>query len=431
MIGFDDSWKNWVETNLDAGCDRRLMYADMLKAGFEQDFILSQLKLNACDVPGGENYLYTPGSSYFNLINAGIRVVDAFLSEEECLYLQMLVRSGINAQGGSVSTAPIGAIGDQLANDIERRLCDFLGIGSRFSSGLVGELMTGSQENTAPVDHYAVHPEMGECSLLALIFTGEAAGGGEIEFPATGLRIKPKRGALIIWEGEAGEHDPDELERLGISGVSGGFQSLVFKNFYNHRAGFKKEANEYTEAYTGRGFLKQRIPDDLFHRILAFYFGNINRVSEEADKVHIRGKNDEISSEMIELPDEFKAEIHAALLPLAEAWIGRYLEPTFVFGIRRYLDTSVLKNHRDRQDTHVASAILNIAQDVRKPWPLYIEDHHYRGHKVLLSPGDMVLYEGCKLKHGRPEPLDGDYFCNIFVHFRIKCQDPSDHRPVD
>lgn len=55
--------------------------------------------------------------------------------------------------------------------------------------------------------------------------------------------------------------------------------------------------------------------------------------------------------------------------------------------------------------------------------PLYIQNHHYLPHEIVLAPGVMVLYEGARLAHGRPKPLDGDRFANFFVHFRRRQDD--------
>merc|ERR1712083_637479 len=40
-----------------------------------------------------------------------------------------------------------------------------------------------------------------------------------------------------------------------------------------------------------------------------------------------------------------------------------------------------------------------------------------RAAEVYLKPGEMVLYEGTWLRHGRPMRLKGDEFANIFTHF--------------
>ena len=89
-------------------------------------------------------------------------------------------------------------------------------------------------------------------------------------------------------------------------------------------------------------------------------------------------------------------------------------------GIRIYANGSVLNNHLDRVSTHAVSVIINLDQDVDEPWPLEIHDHTGRPHNVTIKPGDMVLYESASCIHGRPWPLVGRAFVNVFRHFRPK-----------
>jgi len=37
--------------------------------------------------------------------------------------------------------------------------------------------------------------------------------------------------------------------------------------------------------------------------------------------------------------------------------------------------------------------------------------------EVYLQPGQVVLYEGAWLRHGRPQRFKGDNFANVFVHY--------------
>ena len=120
---------------------------------------------------------------------------------------------------------------------------------------------------------------------------------------------------------------------------------------------------------------------------------------------------------MIELPEELKEKVHSALKDPLELWSGISLEPTFVYGIRIYQNGAVLVPHRDRENTHIISAIINIDQEVSKDWPLVIEDHFFRKHEITLRPGEVIYYESAKLLHGRPQPLEGKSFANIFCHF--------------
>ena len=85
---------------------------------------------------------------------------------------------------------------------------------------------------------------------------------------------------------------------------------------------------------------------------------------------------------------------------------------------RRYTHGSSLTSHVDRFNTHVISAILNIAQDVSEDWPLYILDNDGESHKVVIQPGEMIWYESARAMHGRPRPLNGSYFDNLFIHYK-------------
>ena len=44
-------------------------------------------------------------------------------------------------------------------------------------------------------------------------------------------------------------------------------------------------------------------------------------------------------------------------------------------------------------------------------------DHEGKKEKIILKPGEMLLYESATVPHGRQFPLDGDYFENLFIHF--------------
>ena len=84
----------------------------------------------------------------------------------------------------------------------------------------------------------------------------------------------------------------------------------------------------------------------------------------------------------------------------------------------RYTQGAVLDAHVDRVETHAASAIINVAQsDPDKPWPLRILNHSSSAHEVVMRPAEVLLYESARLQHSRPQPLEGEWFANVFVHF--------------
>jgi len=99
-----------------------------------------------------------------------------------------------------------------------------------------------------------------------------------------------------------------------------------------------------------------------------------------------------------------------------EEWTGESLTGTSLYGIRVYKEGAVLSPHVDRLPL-VSSAIVNVAQDVDEDWPIEVIGHDGRAHNITMKPGDMVLYESHSVIHGRPYPLKGRFYANVFIHF--------------
>jgi len=96
------------------------------------------------------------------------------------------------------------------------------------------------------------------------------------------------------------------------------------------------------------------------------------------------------------------------------------LEVTSVYGIRKYTRDAIVNFHVDTCRTHVLSAIINVARslDDNEDWGLQIYDHNNTIQEIFLKPGEVILYESAKCAHGRIKPLKGDYYSNLFIHFR-------------
>ena len=120
--------------------------------------------------------------------------------------------------------------------------------------------------------------------------------------------------------------------------------------------------------------------------------------------------------------DRFRA-VHSAIVremqQVLQWWTKVRLRHTSTFGVRVYRRDSMLINHVDRMDTHLASAVLQIHQEVDDDggWPLEVLLPDGRAAEVYLQPGEMVLYEGAWLRHGRPMRFKGTEFANVFSHF--------------
>jgi hypothetical protein len=87
--------------------------------------------------------------------------------------------------------------------------------------------------------------------------------------------------------------------------------------------------------------------------------------------------------------------------------------------MREYTDGARLVSHMDRESTHVASLIVNIAQEnVMRPWTIEVNDHTNRLHEVVMEPGNIVYYESAKALHGQNTPLQSGKYINPFKHYR-------------
>ncbi len=85
--------------------------------------------------------------------------------------------------------------------------------------------------------------------------------------------------------------------------------------------------------------------------------------------------------------------------------------------MRVYEKNSELKYHRDRANCKFSST-LNLGGD---QWPIYLkkDKHSKQTHKIILAPGDILIYDGTKQPHWR-EPLQGDHCVQVFLHYHDK-----------
>jgi len=115
-----------------------------------------------------------------------------------------------------------------------------------------------------------------------------------------------------------------------------------------------------------------------------------------------------------------------AVQPKMEKLTGLKLNPTYSYA-RIYKKGDVLERHKDRFSCEI-STTMNLGGD---DWPIYIEnkknvgipdDKKYfaktnnKGTKVVLKPGDMLVYKGMILEHWR-EVFLGEDCAQVFLHY--------------
>jgi prolyl 4-hydroxylase len=451
-------WKDWIELNVSRGCDKDGIYKILLDEGFspidiEKEMghvpqmdvatIVNPLKTEQRtefteDFHFEKNSIYIPNAQKLDTELAEFYTLPNFLNSEECDQVTELIKkklrpSTIAADGEADEsyrtsrTCDLGEFSDPLIADIDRRICSLLGIHPSYSEITQGQYYKTDEEFKVHTDFFEgpafeEHArERGQRTFTFMVYLNDVESGGETEFIRLKQTIKPKKGMAIIWNSlnEDGSNNYNTLHQAHP--VRSGVKSIITKWFRTKGQGpmFTKEPNEYIPNYTQVGFKKEKLDGQLFEKILKFYTSNQeNNKPEfvEGGFVEIE-ETGEYGSDVIELPDELRKEIHNSLKPQLEAWSKTELIPTFVYGIRIYKKGSVLISHRDKLKTHIISAIINVDQEVEEEWPIIIDDNYYRKHQVFLNPGEIVFYESARLIHGRPLPLKGNKFANIFCHF--------------
>ena len=102
------------------------------------------------------------------------------------------------------------------------------------------------------------------------------------------------------------------------------------------------------------------------------------------------------------------------MLPVMKQHTNLDLIPTYSYA-RAYKRGDKLRRHKDRPSCET-SCTMNLGGDL---WPIFLEpsgELGKEGTKILLNPGDMLIYRGCDVEHWR-EPFDGNDCCQVFLHY--------------
>ena len=461
---FDKAWKDWLVTNTQAGCDKNELFKILFDEGFAYDVIKQEMayepnvpifaitnphaksqKTKQKDSPKGKDIkkgeLYLANASKQKVREHVYYEIDNFLNEMECERLLFTISA-------SKQTHLIESTFERdFIKDLDTRFSQYIGISNAFSSPIRGyKLDEDTPEFSLPLmTKSEVQKDTGRevgVTHALIVFLNQAKGKIKATIFDNSKQVSAKIGQAYLIQCE-NESAKSIKHLININAGKGSSCAFVIKTFsqtvqratqrteqrtkqrtqQNTEADNKryiKEASEYIPSYTRTGFIKTTFPKPVFTELSSFYQQNLAKMQQEnvpGDFVFNTDKKKSGSS-LIDLSDELRKRIHDTMKPLVEKWCGVPLEPTFVYGIRVYHDQAVLKSHRDRLATHVVGAIINVDQDVNSEWPLIIEDHFYRQHHVLLKPGEMIFYESGKLTHGRPIPLNGNLFANVFCHFK-------------
>lgn len=172
---------------------------------------------------------------------------------------------------------------------------------------------------------------------------------------------------------------------------------------------------------THLGFKKMTIPPEIWSQVTNIYDLVKHNKVPEPPGICIENKTLDIPSIVMPIWDRSTEcnNLLNSFYPVLHEWSNIDIKPLCIYGIRTYHRGSTLTLHVDKIESHHVSAIVCVDKNVDTDWALNICDHFGAWHKVYLNPGEMVLYESALCQHARLDPLDGEGFTNMFVHYSL------------
>lgn len=407
-----------------------------------------------------------------NTSQAEIYTIKNFLSDKECdLLIKRIDENNVRSQvsggkftsGAGVSKVRTSSTSNMKHQDfpeireIDRKISRAINIPLELGEITQGQKYEVGQEFKDHTDYFGQEAlkghgdKWGNRTWTFMIYLNQDLEGGETEFKRLNIKFKPEKGMAVIWKNTKDNGEPNPQTLHAGRPVLSGIKYIITKWFREHPVGAYPLSEHFKAKYphlikngisskeekvfhghsdfptfTKVGFELRDVPTAAWELIQSTYETLKAKIKPEVFKGQLAIIYDKEKKESpVDLLDlgqvkHVKDAIHKMLKPILEEWAGEPIIPSMIYGIRSYKRGAILTDHKDRPKTHHISAIIIVDEESNKPWPLDIQDHTGKWHKVYAKPGQMILYESCACQHGRLEEFDGNYFRNMFVHYQLR-----------
>jgi len=389
-----------------------------------------------------------------------IFTIPNFLTDEECDYLCNHIehhntRSTVAGPGSeksvynegrtsSTSTIPDN---DSKFQTINNKIYDELGISSEYSEPTQGQIYLEGQyfnyhNDYFEGDSYTNHClSSGQRTWTFMLYLNNVEEGGETEFPHLKQKISPTKGTAVVWKNSDGTGSENPASHhSGLAIVKGKkiiitkwFREKVYNSIEDERLATEyhnknKKNNFRTPSELPKlsplGFKVVKVPENTW-RLIQESYQLLQSVKTKEDwngiTDFIHDKDGNAPVEILNMDHCFRIKeiIQEELKQLHEEFAKQPIEPVCIYGIRSYMRGAILENHTDRPETHHVSSIVVVDKQVDTDWSLDFQDHDGEWHKIYAEPGDMILYESAICKHGRPDSFEGEFYRNMFIHYKL------------
>ena len=392
-----------------------------------------------------------------------IFTIPNFLTDEECDHLcehieKNNTRSTVAGSGNKKSTYDQGRTSSTstlmdsnlVVQTVNNKMYTELGIDASYSETTQGQIYQVGQHFNHHNDYFDGDAFINHClssgqrTWTFMIYLNDVEEGGDTEFRNLDLKIKPIKGTAVVWKNSDGQGTENPASHHCGTHVTKGKKIIITKwfreNIYNaaederlareHHENIKRSMQHTFSTpaqlpkLTEKGFKVVKVPTQTWRLIQEAYqlLKNVKTVEHwEGITNFIHDKDGNAPVEIFNMDHCFRIKeiIQEELKPIHEEFAGQPIEPVCIYGIRSYMRGAILENHTDRPSTHHASSIIVVDKQVDQDWSLDFQDHDGEWHKIYAEPGDMILYESAICKHGRPDPFEGDFYRNMFVHYKL------------
>ena len=232
----DDSWRAWVEENVERGADPSQIIGILLRLEFAPEAIAEAMQGRCADVArllgelaprpaGGVDHAALarppllraprPGLASAGGDKLQLYTLDGFLEPEECEALAALINQRLrpstitfgDAGYRTSRTCDLSLLDSPIVAAIDEKIARTLGIRREYAEVNQGQRYDVGQEFKAHTDYF--EPGTGEyrehCSARGnrtwtfMVYLNEGVSGGGTEFPVIGRVFQPKRGQAVIW----------------------------------------------------------------------------------------------------------------------------------------------------------------------------------------------------------------------------------------
>jgi prolyl 4-hydroxylase len=380
--------------------------------------------------------------------------IDDFLSKEECEYFVNQIESnnqpsqvsenyGANITSFRTSSTSNLNPNDEKVNGLKNRIATYLKLDVNKGESLQGQRYKPGQYFKPHNDFFHGSSYETECLYSGnrthtfMIYLNDVEEGGETAFINLNKKVTPKSGKAVIWANMENSKANDLFLHEGCEVKKGAkyiitswwreneWNGILDKIEFNKKSQKTFRTYEQLPKFSPEGFKLVKCPQDTWELVQKHYELLKDKKQEEVFQGKeniIKGQG--VTSEIMSMdiyPDIIN-QIHNNLKPLHEEFAHTALESTWIYGIRSYLNSATLAAHRDRIETHHISSILIVDKDLNgaPDWPLDIQDHNGKWHKIYAEVGDLIMYESARCEHARLEEFQGAWFRNLFIHYKLK-----------